>query len=179
MRALALCLILAAAPAAAQTPEQQAVADCIRSLPSDVLLREGSGSCLPPAAHPPLTRIFPLQAQQSAANEVVRFRLALAGCPAVKPGPKSRTPWRLALASFEHVPPDVPAIRAYIDREFAKRRQDRPPPGGWCEFAKSAYGEFGRKVRNAVVMRDGSSSVRQCVLDGTCSSADTIDVWLY
>ncbi|MFG5121718.1 hypothetical protein [Methylorubrum sp. POS3] len=126
-----------------------------------------------------IARIFPLHHQQSAANEVVRYRLALAGCPAVKPGPAARQLWQFTLAAFPHVPPDVPAIRAYIDREFANRRHETPPPGGWCEYAKTYYGESGRSVRNAIVMRDGSSSLRDCRKDGSCSPADTIDVWLY
>lgn len=183
MRIVALtALLLATAPAAAQTPEQQAAAECIRNLTDHQMIHGGWRKwCRPKQDGPSQDEIFPLQVHWSVAREVVRFRVALRECPLAKAGPGAAGLWRSVLNSYQHTPPNVPAIRAWIDQEVEKESRKRPiyDLAERCERAKGNYGDMGRKSRNAIVMRDGSTTTRKCVLDGSCRTSDSVDVYVY
>ena len=182
IRAVALASLILATPAAAQTAAQthDEVAACVRALPIEVIINEGSGRCVKPNRYD-LNKTFPLLHMQSAARQVAEFQAAFTLCPLARPGPNAKAMWRSVLGSYQHSEPDVPAIKAYIKDEV-RAILARPRIGTVayrCEQAKNLYGASGVKVNNGLVMKDGSSNERACVGAGTCRTADSLDVYFY
>lgn len=118
-------------------------------------------------------------------RRLVEFTVILDRCPQAVPTKNARLFWKDVRGEYRHVPDrlaaDEPKLKAHIRSEIAKARRE-PVVGGpalWCERAKRYYGPHGVYRTNGIAMRDGSDTTPKCVLDGSCSAADTLRFEFY
>lgn len=122
-------------------------------------------------------RLFPTAYLSQRADEIAELEARIARCPDLRLGPGFKSMGQGLLRMFNPPPatqPDIPAIRAWIKVERARRIaiNSSYPPGPNCESLRDHYG-----LSKTVVERSGKVATPACAKDGTCADRSFIEIF--